>query len=111
MASKNIFYDIQYKGFTIVSAVVLILYIASIFGLSISKPEYITTLNSFIKIYICLYLIYRFNPLWKKVDFSDLDRKIVFRAGLFILTTTAINTATMYYLNKAKTKLSALNVF
>jgi hypothetical protein len=35
--------------------------------------------------------MWRFNPLREKYEFTELDRKIAFSAGLFILTTTALN--------------------
>ena len=35
--------------------------------------------------------MWRFNPLREKPEFTELDRKIAFSAGLFILTTTALN--------------------
>jgi hypothetical protein len=35
--------------------------------------------------------MWRFNPLRTHYEFTDLDRKIAFSAGAFILTTTALN--------------------
>jgi len=35
--------------------------------------------------------MWRFNPLREKYEFTELDRKIAFSAGAFILTTTALN--------------------
>jgi hypothetical protein len=35
--------------------------------------------------------MWRFNPLREKPEFTELDRKIAFSAGAFILTTTALN--------------------
>jgi hypothetical protein len=35
--------------------------------------------------------MWRFNPLRENYEFTDLDRKIAFSAGVFILTTTALN--------------------
>ena len=35
--------------------------------------------------------MWRFNPLREKPEFTELDRKIAFSAGVFILTTTALN--------------------
>ena len=49
----------------------------------------------YMKIYICIFLIWRFNPispffLNKPFIFTSLDRKIAFSAGLIILSTTVI---------------------
>jgi hypothetical protein len=35
--------------------------------------------------------MWRFNPVRTHYEFTDLDRKIAFSAGAFILTTTALN--------------------
>ena len=71
----------------------------SALGLSSTAPEYLKTLDYYLRIYICLFLILRFNPfrkyfpIYKKsyIKFNDLDRKIAFSAGLFILTTSILN--------------------
>lgn len=67
------------------------LIIVSALGLSESAPKYLISLDYYIRIYICLFLMWRFNPLRTNYEFTDLDRKIAFSAGAFILTTTALN--------------------
>ena len=67
------------------------LIIVSSLGLSQTAPKYLQTLDYYIRVYICLFLIWRFNPLRTHYEFTDLDRKIAFSAGAFILTTTALN--------------------
>jgi hypothetical protein len=51
---------------------------------------YLENINYYIKIYISVFLIYRFNP-FKQIKFNELDRKIVYSAGLMLFATTAIN--------------------
>jgi len=109
--NQNSIYNFQNVSFTLVIISFYILYTISILGLSRNAPHYIQTLDYYVKIYICLFLIYRFNPLRNKIEFTELDRKIAFSAGLFILTTSAINSIVAQYLDKAKTKLSNFNVF
>jgi hypothetical protein len=109
--SKNAIHKFQNISFTLVIITFYILYAISILGLSKNAPHYIETLDYYVKIYICLFLIYRFNPLRTKIDFTELDRKIVFSAGLFILTTTAISSFAMQYLDKAKTTFIGFNAF
>jgi hypothetical protein len=77
----------------------------SFFGFSDSAPQYLENIDYYFRIYICLFLIWRFNPFRTVYKFTDLDRKIAFNAGLFILTTTALNK----YLIDAKSKV--LNIF
>jgi hypothetical protein len=78
---------IQEKGFDIFVIISYILIIASFLGLSTSAEPLLIKINYYIKIYICLFLIWRFNPLRSHYEFTNLDRKITFTAGMFILTT------------------------
>lgn len=79
-----------------------ILIIISSLGLSESAPKYLSNLDYYVRIYICLFLIWRFNPLRLKYEFTDLDRKIAFSAGVFILTTTALNQYLIDFKDKIK---------
>ena len=89
MAFNKRIHNIQYKVFTAIVYITWILYIAIALGLSINAPQYLETLQYYVKIYISLFLLYRFNP-FRKVEFTALDGKIAFSAGLFLLATTAI---------------------
>lgn len=99
-------YYIQYHLFTITLIISYILVFISALGLSSSAPVYLQTLDYYLRIYICLFLILRFNPFRKYfpiykysyIKFNDLDRKIAFSAGLFILTTSILNN----YVNEIK---------
>jgi hypothetical protein len=111
MKYKKILYDFQTNAFLIFVVVSYVLYGLTILGLSKNAPEYIDTLDKYIKIYICLYLIYRFNPIrvrffGEKVKFTELDRKIVYSAALFILATTFINSLEMNFLGTIRGKFS-----
>jgi hypothetical protein len=68
------------------------LIILSFLGLSQSAEKYLESLDYYVRIYICLFLIWRFNPFRSRYEFTDLDRKIAFSGGLLILTTSALNT-------------------
>jgi len=76
----------------------------SFFGLSVSAHKYLESLNYYVRIYICLFLIWRFNPFRKVYKFTDLDSKIAFSAGLLILTTTVLN----QYLIDVKNKVQKI---
>lgn len=67
------------------------LVLVSSLGLSQLAPQYLENLDYYLRIYICIFLMWRFNPLRKIDVFTELDRKIAFTAGFLILTTTAIN--------------------
>ena len=81
----------QDRLFTIFIYFSYMLLILSAFGLSETVPKFLQSLDYYVRIYICLFLIWRFNPLRSNYEFTDLDRKIAFTAGVFILTTTALN--------------------
>ena len=89
--NKQELHSWQEKLFTLFIYTSYILIILSSFGLSEWAPKYLDNLDYYIRIYICLFLIWRFNPLRTRYEFTDLDRKIAFSAGVFILTTTALN--------------------
>jgi hypothetical protein len=101
----NIF-SIQNHLFTFTIIISYILIFFSALGLSTAAPKYLKILDYYLRIYICLFLIIRFNPykkyfpmFYKSNDkFNDLDRKIAFSAGLFILTTSIMNN----YVNELK---------
>lgn len=105
MAFNKGLHRFQNKMFTIVIYLTWILYIAIALGLSTGAPQYLDTLHSFIKIYVSLFLIYRFNP-FRRVKFTGLDARIAFSAGLFLLATTAIDKFLKNYLISIKQYLS-----
>jgi hypothetical protein len=96
--------SIQERFFNIFIILSYALIFISFFGLSDSAPKYLESVDYYVRIYICLFLIWRFNPFRKVYKFTDLDRKIAFSAGLFILTTTALN----QYLVDVKNKVQKI---
>jgi hypothetical protein len=99
---------LQSQVFTVIIYLTWILYIAIALGLSTSAPQYLDDLQYYVKIYICLFLIYRFNP-FRRVQFTELDSKIAFSAGLFLLATTAIGIFLKNYLTQIKNFFSSLS--
>jgi hypothetical protein len=87
----NKLHKYQEHMFDIIVYISYILIIVSSLGLSMKAPIYLSNLDYYIRIYICLFLIWRFNPLRTTLKFTDLDKKIAFSAGVFILTTTTLN--------------------
>lgn len=52
----------------------------------------LTDISYYIRIYVCLFLILRFNPFYtyftkRAFIFTELDRKIAYTAGITLLTT------------------------
>ena len=101
MFNKKFLYKFQDRLFNLFIIISWSLIIISALGFSQEAPKFLESLDYYIRIYICLFLMWRFNPLRSHYEFTDLDRKIAFSAGLFILTTTALNK----YLKIAQEKL------
>jgi hypothetical protein len=99
--------DFQNKTFNIFIWITYILLIAAAFGFS-KSTVYLNNLDFYIRVYICLFLIYRFNPFRKLVHFTELDRNIAYNAGVFILTTTIINEYLIKYINEIKNYLFSI---
>jgi hypothetical protein len=91
MISKSNLHEAQSRIFDLIIYLSYALIFISAIGVSQLAPKYLDSLDYYIRIYICLFLMWRFNPLREKYEFTDLDRKIAFSAGVFILTTTALN--------------------
>jgi len=109
MAFNYDIHSLQNHAFNIVMYITYILYIVIALGLSANAPQYLDNLNSFIKIYISLFLIYRFNP-FRRVKFTELDGKIAFSAGVFLLGTTAIDVTLQNYLSNLSNLSSAIEI-
>ncbi len=102
--NKNI-HIFQNNLFNIIIYLTWILYIAILFGISSKARRYLDDLQYYVKIYVSLFLIYRFNP-FRRVKFTGLDAKIAFSAGVFLLATTAINSILQNYLSIIKQYLN-----
>jgi len=94
--------DFQLKIFNITVIATWILYILIALGLSVKAPEYLDTLQYYVKLYVSLFLMYRFNP-FRRVRFTNLDAKIAFTAGALLFTTTYINVIIQKYLQEITT--------
>jgi len=79
----------QSRAFDFLTYASLALYIIIALGLSASAPEYLTVLQYYLKLYISIFLIWRFNP-FRRVKFTKLDATIAFNAGVFLLSTLVI---------------------
>jgi uncharacterized BrkB/YihY/UPF0761 family membrane protein len=91
--------------------VTIILYIVIALGLSTLAPQYLSDLQKYLKIYISLFLIYRFNR-FRDVKFTDLDRKIVFDAGILLIGSDIINYLLKNYSEEIdKVKVSIMKLF
>lgn len=77
------------------------LYFLFVIGFANNAPEYLIPLNYYVQIYVSLFLIIRFNP-FSKVKFTELDKKIAFTGGIFIVSTTILNKSMLDYISEAR---------
>ena len=96
------------KGYRYLIYASYFLYIVSFLGISFIAPEYHNLLIEIIKIYVCLLLIFKFNPFGNK-ECTKLDRELAFSAACFLILTTVLGQAAEYYtdniVNKVKSKV------
>jgi len=85
-----------------------ILYFISYLGVSYIAPNYHHVLTEIIKIYVCVLLIYNFNP-WGRKECTSLDKTLAFSAAWFLVLTTILGQAAVYYtkhfINEVKSKV------
>jgi hypothetical protein len=95
-------HKVQEHIFDFTFIIIYVLYFLIALGLSATAPKYLSFLDYYVKIYVSLFLIWRFNP-FRNVNFKPLDKKIAFNAGLFVLfATTSINQILIDYLKELK---------
>lgn len=95
---------------TIINLIIIfsyIIYITGYIGVTIISPNNIHYVQNIAKVYIALFLIIRFNPFTNS-NFTELDRKIVYNAGIFLLATTTFQNITKKYLTELYTYLRNL---
>lgn len=87
------------------SSILLFFTISSYIGLGFTKPSGLTMLDYYLKLFLALYLLYRFNPYQGEIKFNELDRRVAFSAGVFLFTTTILNEILIKYSNKYRDEI------
>lgn len=72
--------------------------------------SYLMIIDSYVKLIISLFLIYKFNMFQKNIKFTEFDRRIVFQTGVFLLFTMIYNNLLIYYINDIKNILFKFNI-
>jgi hypothetical protein len=67
-----------------------------IVGFFQTPPAIFVTFTFLLKVFLGCFLIYRFNSYRSKVSFTELDRKIAFSAGSFILLISFTDYVSMF---------------
>ena len=92
------------------------LYILTIFGISIIAPQHIEILNSylktFLKVYIGLLLVIFYNPItYKKRNFTNFDRELVFSAGIILIISSSLLNGMENYVKSRGINILNMNQF
>jgi hypothetical protein len=66
-----------------------ILYIFVFFGVWAEAPEYLSMVQSMLKIVIGVILVYLFNP-FTKTKFTNFHRQVVFSSGILLLLSSSL---------------------
>ena len=61
-----------------------------------------------IQFYLAIYLLYKFNPYIKHKKITEEDKNIIFNAGFFLLTVTALDLYVFQSLQSRLTKLTLM---
>lgn len=94
---NNFYQNIFFYGINLT----FILYILIFFGIGNIAPQYLDNIQYILKIYIGLILVILYNPLtYKKREFKEFDRNIVFTSGLFLILSTTIFKSIEKYLKQ-----------
>ena len=106
MDYSSAFHQFQETIFNIFIAISWIMLILTFTGIFNKYPYVFDKIAFYMKIYICLFLIWRFNPIRqffvkKPITFTSLDRKIAFSAGLIVLSTTVIKEYLVHITSKS----------
>lgn len=65
--------------------IIFIIFALLFLGIIQQEPPYLMQFIFIFKVFISLYLILRFNDFNKNIKFSELDRKVSFLAGIYLL--------------------------
>jgi len=91
-----------YDYLTLIS---IMLYIFVLFGMFQFAPAYLIFITSFMKIYISFMLLYKFNPFRNTITITNIEKKMIFSSGVYLLLTTTIGEYLIEYKDKFESDL------
>ena len=77
-------------------AILYLSYFLVFFGIYYVNPNYIKILSITIQLFICLFLLWSFNPFIKQ-ELRVYDRRIIFAAAFFLLNNVVITEIETYF--------------
>lgn len=82
---------IQLFLFNFFTVICYILIAIGIFIKSEYASELLERIEFFLKLYMSIYLLWRFNPYRKNINITNLDKQIIYSSAFFILFIIIIN--------------------
>lgn len=77
-------------------------YIFIFLGISYLLPTYIRAISNVMHLVICLFLIYKFNPLRTNQKLTETDANLIFFTAVFIILSTGITEFALAFFNSLK---------
>jgi hypothetical protein len=74
---ENIYNYLIYASYILIFLVIT--------GFSVLAPKYLDKLYNFLKLYIAIILIFKFNPFIENNKISEFDKKLIFSSSLFLI--------------------------
>jgi hypothetical protein len=97
LIDNPLFYNILYNFMHYFKWITRIVTLLFIIGVLTDKPSSFLFFNFLIKILLAVFLLYRFNSYRKsKIVFTELDRKICYSAGMYIIIFSFLDVIQVY---------------
>lgn len=100
--ADNAIEGIKKPTFLVTVALTYVSYIFIFLGISYLLPTYIRSISNVLHVVICLFLIYKFNPLRSVQQITETDKNLIFFAALFIIMSTSITEFTISFFDSMK---------
>lgn len=88
--------------------IIHVTYAIVLVGFVETEPAYLTAIEYYVKVYVSIFLIWRFNPYYHTNKFTETDRRIVFSAAIFIVTTSVLKQVIEQYRPHIKATVRSL---
>ena len=97
LIDNKFLYDLEYNFLIFISFLTKLFFVLFIFGFLEEKQKYFMEIAFIVKIFIGIFLIYRFNTYRKqKIIFTELDRKVCYSAGIYLILISFIDYINYY---------------
>ena len=80
-------------------------YIAVYLGVFVSVPEYVVVWYTGVQVFLCLVLMYRYNPFRTKYEYNEFDARLIFGTACILLNNVVSVPVLLSMLDPFKTML------